>query len=155
MMCHTRLMSATIVSSLSKLELEAEGHRTSARRRHTCRRRFVVGFTGQRRALYPPMATMQQPSRTATSSTRPGASPLPRNQPVQVNTQTKVIDTVAGRILCIADVRGRLSSLNDLAREANAKAIIHTGDFGFFGKRTFQFEDTMFYSVGYGGCLIL
>lgn len=155
MMCHTRLMSATIVSSLSKLELEAEGHRTSARRRHTCRRRFVVGLTGQRRALYSPMATMQQPSRTATSSTRPGASPLPRNQPVQVNTQTKVIDTVAGRILCIADVRGRLSSLNDLAREANAKAIIHTGDFGFFGKRTFQFEDTMFYSVGYGGCLIL
>ncbi|TFY50474.1 hypothetical protein EVG20_g11496, partial [Dentipellis fragilis] len=37
-----------------------------------------------------------------------------------------------GRILCIADIRGRLSALNDLAREANAKAIIHTGDFGIF-----------------------
>ena len=83
------------------------------------------------------MAAMQQPSRTATSSTRPGASPLPRNQPVQVNTQTKVIDTVAGRILCIADVRGRLSSLNDMAREVGAKAIIHTGDFGFFGEHSF------------------
>lgn len=72
---------------------------------------------------------MQQPtSRPASTSTRPGPSP----RPYQVNTQTKLIDTVHGRILCIADVRGRLSSLNDLAREANAKAIIHTGDFGFF-----------------------
>ncbi|KAF7290062.1 DUF2433 domain-containing protein [Mycena chlorophos] len=53
--------------------------------------------------------------------------------PVQrVNTQTKVLDTVHGRILCIADIRGRLSALNDLARDANAQAIIHTGDFGFF-----------------------
>ncbi|KAJ7099332.1 Ser/Thr protein phosphatase [Mycena belliarum] len=60
-------------------------------------------------------------------SPRPGVSPLPR-----VNTQTKVLDTAHGRILCIADIRGRLSALNDLAREANAHAIIHTGDFGFF-----------------------
>ncbi|KAF8161781.1 hypothetical protein K438DRAFT_2025711 [Mycena galopus ATCC 62051] len=58
---------------------------------------------------------------------RPGVSPLPR-----VNTQTKVLDTSHGRVLCIADIRGRLSALNDLAREANAHAIIHTGDFGFF-----------------------
>ncbi|KAJ7645955.1 Ser/Thr protein phosphatase [Mycena polygramma] len=58
---------------------------------------------------------------------RPGVSPLPR-----VNTQTKVLDTAHGRVLCIADIRGRLSALNDLAREANAHAIIHTGDFGFF-----------------------
>ncbi|KIM42938.1 hypothetical protein M413DRAFT_18543 [Hebeloma cylindrosporum] len=49
-----------------------------------------------------------------------------------VNTQTKVLDTNHGRILCIADIRGRLSALNDLAPEVNAKAIIHTGDFGFF-----------------------
>ncbi|KAL1747796.1 hypothetical protein HDZ31DRAFT_31203 [Schizophyllum fasciatum] len=69
-------------------------------------------------------------SRPASTSTRPGASPLPR--PYQVNTQTKVLDTQHGRILCIADIRGRLSALNDLAREANAHAVIHTGDFGFF-----------------------
>ncbi|KAF5349334.1 hypothetical protein D9758_011757 [Tetrapyrgos nigripes] len=49
-----------------------------------------------------------------------------------VNTQTKVFDTAQGRILCIADIRGRLSGLNELAREANAVAVIHTGDFGFF-----------------------
>jgi len=47
------------------------------------------------------------------------------------------LDTVAGKILCIADVRGRLSSLNDLAKEVGAKAVIHTGDFGFFGELLF------------------
>ncbi|KAJ3999910.1 hypothetical protein F5050DRAFT_1804604 [Lentinula boryana] len=49
-----------------------------------------------------------------------------------VNTTTKTFDTAHGRILCIADIRGRLSALNDLAREVNAVAVIHTGDFGFF-----------------------
>lgn len=77
---------------------------------------------------------MQSNSRPASTSTRPAASPLPRAQPYQVNTQTKVFDTGHGRILCIADIRGRLSALNDLAREVNAVAIIHTGDFGFFGE---------------------
>ena len=76
---------------------------------------------------------MLQNSRPASASTRPPVSPLPR-QTYQVNTQTKVLDTTQGRILCIADIRGRLSALNDLARDANAKAIIHTGDFGFFGR---------------------
>ncbi|KAG7096520.1 hypothetical protein E1B28_003949 [Marasmius oreades] len=45
---------------------------------------------------------------------------------------TTVLDSEHGRILCIADIRGHLSILNDLARDANAVAIIHTGDFGFF-----------------------
>ncbi|KAI0273103.1 hypothetical protein BGY98DRAFT_1120327 [Russula aff. rugulosa BPL654] len=72
---------------------------------------------------------MQQPSsRPPSVSTRLGPSPRPH----QVNTQTKLIDTVHGRILCVADIRGHFSSLNDLAREENAKAVIHTGDFGFF-----------------------
>ncbi|KAI0723622.1 hypothetical protein C8Q76DRAFT_794544 [Earliella scabrosa] len=73
----------------------------------------------------------QSLSRPASTSTRQATSPNPRPQ-YQVNTQTKVFDTAHGRILCIADIRGRLSALNDLAREANAAAIIHTGDFGFF-----------------------
>ncbi|CCM01038.1 uncharacterized protein FIBRA_03086 [Fibroporia radiculosa] len=75
---------------------------------------------------------MQPASRPASTSTRPTASPNPRPPQYQVNTQTKVFDTSHGRLLCIADIRGRLSALNDLAREANASAIIHTGDFGFF-----------------------
>ncbi|KAH8106343.1 hypothetical protein BXZ70DRAFT_1061702 [Cristinia sonorae] len=74
---------------------------------------------------------MQPISRPTSTSTRPAPSPNPRPQH-QVNTQTKVFDTPHGRLLCIADIRGRLSALNDLAREANAVAIIHTGDFGFF-----------------------
>ncbi|EPQ59741.1 hypothetical protein GLOTRDRAFT_136541 [Gloeophyllum trabeum ATCC 11539] len=74
---------------------------------------------------------MQSGSRPASTSTRPALSPLPR--PTQhVNTQTKLLDAVHGRLLCVADIRGRLSALNDLAREVNASAIIHTGDFGFF-----------------------
>jgi hypothetical protein len=73
---------------------------------------------------------MQQPSsRPPSVSTRLGPSPRPH----QVNTQTKLIDTVHGRILCVADIRGHFSSLNDLVRDENAKAVIHTGDFGFFG----------------------
>ncbi|KAF8603430.1 hypothetical protein BDV93DRAFT_162892 [Ceratobasidium sp. AG-I] len=60
------------------------------------------------------------------------ASPAPRTFASGVNTETTVLDSAAGRILCIADVRGKLSSLNQLARDARAVAIIHTGDFGFF-----------------------
>ena len=75
---------------------------------------------------------MQSLTRPASTSTRQTSSPNPATK-YQVNTQTKVFDTAQGRLLCIADIRGRLSALNDLAREANASAIIHTGDFGFFG----------------------
>ncbi|KAF8490950.1 hypothetical protein F5888DRAFT_1637849 [Russula emetica] len=72
---------------------------------------------------------MQQPSsRPPSVTTRLGPSPRPH----QVNTQTKLIDTVHGRILCVADIRGHFSSLNDLVRDENAKAVIHTGDFGLF-----------------------
>lgn len=82
----------------------------------------------------------------------PGAVPLLPNQ-------GRVLDTGSIRILCVADVRGKLwstasilqnvqllaakltltfhatghlRSLNDLAKRANANYIIHTGDFGFY-----------------------
>ncbi|GAA5927611.1 DUF2433 domain-containing protein [Sporobolomyces koalae] len=48
------------------------------------------------------------------------------------STRLDVIDTKHGRILCVADVRGAISSLNTLAAEHSAIAIIHTGDFGFY-----------------------
>lgn len=80
-----------------------------------------------------PVSKMQSVSRPASTSTRPTASPNPRPTQHQVNTKTQVFDTTHGRLLCIADIRGRVTTLNDLAREANASAIIHTGDFGFFG----------------------
>ncbi|KAL1306198.1 hypothetical protein AAFC00_004298 [Neodothiora populina] len=55
----------------------------------------------------------------------PGATPLLPNQ-------GRVIQSNGARVLCIADVRGNLRSLNDLARQAKADHIIHTGDFGFY-----------------------
>ncbi|PWW80756.1 hypothetical protein C7212DRAFT_160315 [Tuber magnatum] len=57
----------------------------------------------------------------------PGMPP----QPVQLPPQ-KVIEKAGVRILCIADVRGNLRSLNDLAKKANADHVLHTGDFGFY-----------------------
>lgn len=75
---------------------------------------------------------MQRPASTSAHSAVSPRPPAPAGH--QVNTQTKVLDTIHGRILCVADIRGRLSALNDLAREANAQAVIHTGDFGFFGE---------------------
>ncbi|KAK9447804.1 uncharacterized protein V1518DRAFT_420467 [Limtongia smithiae] len=41
---------------------------------------------------------------------------------------------IAERILCVADIRGNLGILNQLAKEHNASYIIHTGDFGFYDK---------------------
>ncbi|KAI0129399.1 hypothetical protein BJ170DRAFT_577744 [Xylariales sp. AK1849] len=55
----------------------------------------------------------------------PGATPLLPNQ-------GRVLQTGPIRLLCIADVRGNLRSLNDLAKQARADHIIHTGDFGFY-----------------------
>ncbi|GAA5863388.1 hypothetical protein JCM3774_005275 [Rhodotorula dairenensis] len=49
-----------------------------------------------------------------------------------MSTRVDVINTHAGRILCVADVRGALSTLNSLAADHSAVAIIHTGDFGFY-----------------------
>jgi hypothetical protein len=71
----------------------------------------------------------------------PGAAPLLPNN-------GRIIQTGGVRVLCIADVRGKivriyckdassllpgnLRSLNDLAKQARADHIIHTGDFGFY-----------------------
>ncbi|KAK7534771.1 ser/Thr protein phosphatase family protein [Phyllosticta citribraziliensis] len=65
----------------------------------------------------------------AASGPVPGAAPLLPNN-------GRVIQTQSSRVLCIADVRGNLRSLNDLAEQARADAIIHTGDFGFYDERS-------------------
>ncbi|KAI9807589.1 MAG: hypothetical protein M1825_005529 [Sarcosagium campestre] len=44
----------------------------------------------------------------------------------------RIVQSGPVRILCIADIRGNLRSLNELAKQANADHIIHTGDFGFY-----------------------
>lgn len=81
------------------------------------------------------------------------------NVPVNTHsTRVDVIDSLHGRILCVADVRGMfdpppswtvpnqrldpplafsrtgaISTLNSLAAQHDAIAIIHSGDFGFYG----------------------
>ena len=66
----------------------------------------------------------------------------------------RVIQTSGGRVLCVADVRGtnlsrkqtcctdeclgNLRSLNDLAKQARADHIIHTGDFGFYDESSIE-----------------
>ncbi|KAL2174572.1 uncharacterized protein P884DRAFT_302446 [Thermothelomyces heterothallicus CBS 202.75] len=61
----------------------------------------------------------------------PGATPLLPNH-------GRIIQTGPIRILCIADVRGNLRSLNELARSARADYIIHTGDFGFYDETSLE-----------------
>ncbi|CAI4220012.1 unnamed protein product [Parascedosporium putredinis] len=60
-----------------------------------------------------------------------GATNLPPGAALLPN-QGRIIQTGPIRVLCIADVRGNLRSLNDLAKQARADHIIHTGDFGFY-----------------------
>lgn len=48
----------------------------------------------------------------------------------------KLINTGQRRILVIADIRGEISKLNDLASEYNADLIIHTGNFGFLDRHS-------------------
>lgn len=79
------------------------------------------------------------------SASRPSASPLPRQPTSTVNTQSIIIDHGGARIVAVADIRGRVSQLNELAKEADAKAIIHTGDFGFFGTRCRAYSERPVY----------
>lgn len=126
-----RLMSHSVVTSpiLPKKKSAARRQRPSQRRR----RLKQQPRSPTHLSIYPCTCIMQSASRSSSYQVRPGASPMPRPQSQQVNNQTKVIDSEHGRILCIADIRGRLSNINDMVREAGAKAVIHTGDFGFLG----------------------
>ncbi|KAI5298675.1 hypothetical protein KEM56_003858, partial [Ascosphaera pollenicola] len=71
----------------------------------------------------------------------PTASPIPIPpggvQPLLPN-QGRVIQTGPVRVLCVADVRGNLKSLNELAAQARADHIIHTGDFGFYDNTSLE-----------------
>ncbi|KAK7181994.1 hypothetical protein DPSP01_006225 [Paraphaeosphaeria sporulosa] len=69
------------------------------------------------------------PNGAAPSGPVPGAVPLLPNQ-------GRVIQQGSARVLCVADVRGNLQSLNQLAADARANYIIHTGDFGFYDDKS-------------------
>ncbi|KAF2726192.1 hypothetical protein K431DRAFT_237405 [Polychaeton citri CBS 116435] len=59
------------------------------------------------------------------------SGPVPGARPLEPN-QGRVLPVGHARVLCIADVRGNLRQLNELARNAKADYILHTGDFGFY-----------------------
>ncbi|KAL1964734.1 hypothetical protein VTN77DRAFT_6601 [Rasamsonia byssochlamydoides] len=65
------------------------------------------------------------PNGAAPGGPVPGATPLLPNN-------GRIIQSGPVRVLCVADVRGNLKSLNELAKQARADYIIHTGDFGFY-----------------------
>ncbi|KAI3321202.1 hypothetical protein HD806DRAFT_503304 [Xylariaceae sp. AK1471] len=67
----------------------------------------------------------------------PASGPVPGATPLLPN-QGRILQQGPIRVLCIADVRGNLSSLNDLARQARADHIIHTGDFGFYDETSLE-----------------
>ncbi|KAL5347709.1 hypothetical protein ACLOAV_007118 [Pseudogymnoascus australis] len=61
-----------------------------------------------------------------------GHTGLPQGAAPLLPNHGRVIQTGGVRVLCVADVRGNLRSLNELAKQARADHIIHTGDFGFY-----------------------
>ncbi|QKX59561.1 uncharacterized protein TRUGW13939_06697 [Talaromyces rugulosus] len=71
------------------------------------------------------------PNGATVSGPVPGATPLLPNN-------GRVIQNGAVRVLCVADVRGNLRSLNELAKQARADHIIHTGDFGFYDETSLE-----------------
>ncbi|KAN0087274.1 Protein of unknown function (DUF2433) domain containing protein [Elaphomyces granulatus] len=81
------------------------------------------------------MASPRPPHSFATQSYLPNGAapggPVPGATPLLPN-NGRIVQTGNVRVLCVADVRGNLRSLNDLAKQTNADHIIHTGDFGFY-----------------------
>ncbi|KAL8808625.1 MAG: hypothetical protein Q9200_004184 [Gallowayella weberi] len=66
------------------------------------------------------------------ASNAPGMGPGTGTGQNFLPNNSRIIQSGGTRILCVADVRGNLKSLNDLAKQARADHIIHTGDFGFY-----------------------
>lgn len=82
-----------------------------------------------------------------------GSGPVPGARPLLPD-NGRVIQSGPTRVLCIADVRGKIAtmrplqtkltqqgnlrSLNDLAKTANADYILHTGDFGFYDNTSLE-----------------
>ncbi|WAR62911.1 hypothetical protein PtB15_15B500 [Puccinia triticina] len=59
-------------------------------------------------------------------------APAPVTPDNGLSNRIDVLDSDHGRILCIADLRGAISQINQLAKQFNAVAVIHSGDFGFY-----------------------
>ncbi|KAB8345976.1 hypothetical protein FH972_023028 [Carpinus fangiana] len=82
-----------------------------------------------------PLLTLTQQARPQNNGFLPNGAPQPNPVPGAIPllpNQGRVVQSGSQRILCVADVRGNLSSLNELAQQARADYILHTGDFGFY-----------------------
>lgn len=81
----------------------------------------------------PPQRPPQYPHHPAPFLSNGSTSGLPQPAGVAgLPPNNKIIEKAGVRVLCIADVRGHLRTLNELAKKANADYILHTGDFGFY-----------------------
>jgi hypothetical protein len=106
----------------------------------TSTKEFITELTERMSQPRPPY-NYNMPNGAAGGHPISGAAPLLPNQ-------GRIVQTGGVRVLCIADVRGEaiwihcrpteltfvgnLRSLNELAKQARADHIIHTGDFGFY-----------------------
>lgn len=82
--------------------------------------------------------TARQDQRRTYSNRSPNVSSTAQATDRTVPGKMHLIEGPGGRILCVADVRGNLSSLNKLAAQTDAQAIIHSGDFGFYENESFE-----------------
>ncbi|CAG8502982.1 5742_t:CDS:10 [Dentiscutata erythropus] len=74
----------------------------------------------------------EQPSTNHISAQRGAPNGISVNTSNLLLRNSTIIGTDAGKIICVADVRGNISQLNTLAKETGAVAVIHSGDFGFY-----------------------
>ncbi|KAL2397672.1 hypothetical protein ABEF93_003118 [Exophiala dermatitidis] len=91
------------------------------------RRRFPL-TSQQPRPQFPNQGYL--PNGTSSGPTPGAQALLPNNG--------RIIQSGPVRVLCIADVRGNLKSLNELAKTAKADYILHTGDFGFYDNTSLE-----------------
>lgn len=90
----------------------------------------------------PPRSNHQHANASGRNRPPPSVSrsaPFGKNAAARASAESPiVIDGPSGRVACIADVRGNMSLFNQIAQETGAQAIIHTGDFGFYERASFD-----------------
>ncbi|PWN23902.1 hypothetical protein BCV69DRAFT_244399, partial [Microstroma glucosiphilum] len=116
------------------------------------------GNTSSSPATVPRTQQQQQQQQSASVIGGGGAVQRSGGAPSQTGATSDsplVIEGGGGRILCVADVRGNLKTLNDLAVKYRAQAIIHTGDFGFYSSDSLDriSDKTLRHLVQYSGLI--
>lgn len=70
---------------------------------------------------------------------------IPSNKKLSAATANELADRVtvmqlsnAQKVVCITETKGHIRMINDIARRHNARAVIHTGDFGFYDADSYK-----------------